>query len=289
MLTGSNASERSARQTRAVLLTAGPCSVEIDLTAGGRLSSLRVHGLELLEQRTTGNHPFGWGSYVMVPFAGRIRRGEFAFEGTTYAMPANMGLHAIHGTSFDRPWELLAGSHDWALLGTRIGGAFTPPWPFTATVTHLISLSASGLTQVLGVVPSNDAMPVTFGWHPWFRRRLERGGALELDIDMTHASRYQRDAEGISTGELVEPGPRPWDDCFEGVGPIVLRWPGAIEVEVFHDAPCVVMYDPPHAICVEPQSGPPNAFTIDPAGSRIEAGDLAELTVSWRWTLASRR
>ncbi len=271
-----------------VLLTAGPCSAEIDLAAGARLSSLRVHGLELLEQRTNGNHPFGWGSYVMVPFAGRIRHGEFTFDGQSYTMPANMGPHAIHGTSFDRPWELLAGSHDWALLGTRIGGELTPPWPFAATVTHLISLSASGLTQVLGVVPSNDAMPVTFGWHPWFRRRLERGGALELDPDMSQASRIQRDAEGISTGELVEPGPRPWDDCFVDVGPIVLRWPGAVEVEVFHDAPCVVMYDPPHAICVEPQSGPPDAFTIDPAGSRVEAGELAELTVSWRWTLASR-
>ena len=271
-----------------VLLTAGPCSVEIDLAAGGRLSSLRVHGLELLEQRTIGNHPFGWGSYVMVPFAGRIRHGEFTFDGQTYAMPANMGPHAIHGTSFDQPWELLAGSHDWALLGARIGGDLTPPWPFAATVTHLVSLSAAGLTQVLGVVPSNDAMPVTFGWHPWFRRRLERGGALELDVDVAQASRFQRDSEGISTGELVEPGPRPWDDCFQGVGPIVLRWPGALDVEVFHDAPCVVMYDPPHAICVEPQSGPPDAFSIDPAGSRFEAGELAELTVSWRWTLASR-
>ncbi len=258
------------------------------MAAGGRLSSLQVHGLELLEQRTNGNHPFGWGSYVMVPFAGRVRDGAFSFDGESYAMPANMGPHAIHGTSFDRPWELLAGSTDWALLGTRIGGDRTPPWTFAATVTHLISLSASGLTQVLGVTPTNTAMPVTFGWHPWFRRQLERGGPLQLDADMSQASRLERDAEGISTANLVAPGPRPWDDCFVGVGPVSLRWPNAIEIDVHHDAPYMVLYDPPHAICVEPQSGPPDAFSLDPEGCRVEAGELAELTVSWRWTMASR-
>lgn len=269
-------------------LTAGPCSVDIDLEAGGRLSSLRVHDLELLEGRTGDNHPFGWGSYVMVPFAGRIRHGAFSFDGQSHTMPVNMGIHAIHGTSFDRPWELLAGSTDWVLLGTRIGPDSTPPWPFPATVTHLISLSASGLTQVLGVIPGERAMPVTFGWHPWFRRRLARGGALDLEVDMSTASRFQRDAEGISTQTLVEPGPRPWDDCFSGVGRIVLRWPGAIEVEVHHDAPYVVLYDPPHAICVEPQTGPPDAFSLDPASCRLEPGELSELTVSWRWKMASR-
>ncbi len=272
-----------------LLLTAGPCSVAIDLGAGGRLASVNVHGLELLEQRTESNHPFGWGSYVMVPYAGRVRRGRFSFDGADYELPINLGDHAIHGTSYDRPWEVLAASTGWALLGTRIGNDSTPEWPFPATVTHLISLSTSGLTQVLGVTPTERAMPVTFGWHPWFRRRIERGGALELDVDVSAAQRLARDADGMATLDLVDAGPRPWDDCFLDVGRTVLRWPGAIEVEVLHDAPCVVMYDPPHAICVEPESGPPDAFTLDPDGSRLEAGDLAELTVSWRWKMASLR
>jgi aldose 1-epimerase len=270
-------------------LTAGPCSVMIDLNAGGRFASLNVYGLELLEQRNDGNHPFGWGSYVMVPFAGRVRNGRFSFDGVHYEMPANMGPHAIHGTSFDRPWDVLASAESWALLGTRIGGGLTDPWPFAATVTHLISLSTSGLTQVLGVTPTETAMPVTFGWHPWFRRRLERGGPLELDVDLTDASRLERDAnDGVATLNLVDPGPRPWDDCFVDTGAITLHWPGALDLEVFHDAPFVVMYDPSNAICVEPQTGPPDAFNLGPDACRLEAGDLAELTVSWRWKLASR-
>ncbi len=270
-------------------LTAGPCSALLDLDAGGRFASLNVHGLELLEQRDSGNHPFGWGSYVMVPFAGRVRNGRYAFDGVEYEMPTNMGEHAIHGTSFDRSWDLLASAPSWALLGTRIGGGLTPPWPFSATVTHLISLSTSGLTQVLGVTPTEAAMPVTFGWHPWFRRRLERGGPLELLVELDNASRLARDpVDGVATLRRAEPGPRPWDDCFIDTGAIRLRWPGAIDIEVFHDAPFVVMYDPPHAICVEPQTGPPDAFNLEPAECRLEAGDLAELTVSWRWQMASR-
>ena len=278
----------SSRLTDVLVLTAGPCSVAIDLASGGRLASIRVHGLELLEQRSATNHPFGWGSYVMVPWAGRIREGEYSFDGVLRQLPINLGEHAIHGTSYDRPCEYLAGGSDWALLGTRIGIESTPEWPFPATVTHLVSLSTSGLTQVLGVTPTEQSMPVTFGWHPWFRRKLERGGALELDVDTADAQRFERDDHGMATLSLVGAGPRPWDDCFLNVGRTVLRWPGALEVEVFHDAPCLVLYDPPHAICVEPQSGPPDAFTIDPEGSRLEAGDLAELTVSWRWKLASR-
>lgn len=281
----------SAESTRiggVLTLTAGPCSAAIDLDAGGRLASLRVHGLELLEPRSATNHPFGWGSYVMVPWAGRIRRGRFSFDGVDYELPITLGDHAIHGTSYDRPWEILAGSTDWALLGTRIGNESTPEWPFPATVTHLLSLSTSGLTQVLGVTPTEQAMPVTFGWHPWFRRTIEHGSPLELDVDVRGAQRFDQDGEGIPNGALVAPGPHPWDDCFVDVGRTLLRWPGAIEVEVLHDAPCVVMYSPPHAICVEPQSGPPDAFTVDRRGSRLEAGDLAELTVSWRWRMGSR-
>jgi aldose 1-epimerase len=270
------------------MLTAGPCSAQIDLDAGGRLASLNISGLELLEQRTADNHPFGWGSYPMVPYAGRIRRGKFSFDGVNYELPITLGNHAIHGTSHSTTWDLLAGADDWALIGTKIGDETSSYWPFPATVTHLMSLSTSGLTQVLTVNPTERAMPLSFGWHPWFRRRLERGQPLELHADMSHAQRFARDDDYVSTMNLVDPGPRPWDDCFMDVGSVVLRWPGAIEVEMFHDAPCVVLYDPPHAICAEPQSGPNDAFNIDPEGSRVEAGQLAEMTVSWRWKMASR-
>jgi aldose 1-epimerase len=98
-----------------------------------------------------------------------------------------------------------------------------------------------------------------------------------------------RDDDYMPTGKKIAVPERPWDDCFVGVGNIALDWPGALRIDVEHDCSHVVLYDPPHAICVEPQSGPPDAFTLDAAGSRLHAGGVLERTVTWRWTMASRR
>jgi aldose 1-epimerase len=266
-----------------ITLTAGPAQVIIDLQAGARIASWNVHGLELLEQRTTDNHPFGWGSYAMVPFAGRIRNAKLAFDGKTYDLPANMGDHAIHGIGFDRPWTLLSATNTMAIVGLR----FSEPWPFAGTVTHLFQLSNDRLIQQMSVSPSVD-QPVTIGWHPWFRRQLEQGSALQLDVGMSNAQKWIRDASGIPTGKLGPVGDRPWDDSFRGVGSIGLRWPGALSMDVTHDCSDVVIYDPEHAICVEPQSGPPNAANMPGVDAVIPAGSALEHTVQWRWTMASR-
>ena len=267
-----------------VTLTAGPAQVIIDLAAGARIASWKVHGLELLEQCSAGNHPYGWGSYAMVPYAGRIRNGKLAFRGKTYDLPVTMGDHAIHGIGFDREWTLLSATNTMAIVGLRFGD----PWPFAGTVTHLFQLSNDRLIQQLSVSPAED-QPVTVGWHPWFRRQLAQGSALELELDMSRAKQWERDSSGIPTGKLVNPSPRPWDDCFHNVGDLALRWPGALTIEVTHDCPDLVIYDPDHAICIEPQSGPPNSANLTPDQALVPAGSALEHTVQWRWTMASRQ
>lgn len=265
-------------------LHAGPSTLSIDLAAGGRLASLRIHELELFEQRTLKNHPFGWGSYPMVPWAGRLRGGSFTFDGISYNVPANMDAHAIHGTCFDAPWEHLSGSDDWAMIGRRLDSV----WPFGGSVTQLIHLGPDSLTQTMTLVAGDRDMPAVIGWHPWFRRRLARGSALELVVDMKHARQWLRDDDYIPSGKSAAPGPRPWDDCFDGVSGARLQWPGALRIDMVHDCENTVIFDPPHAICVEPQSGRPDEFNLDPDACRLAAGDVLERTVTWRWTMASR-
>ena len=266
-----------------VNLTAGPAQIVIDLAAGARIASWKVHGLELLEHRTADNHPYGWGSYAMVPYAGRIRNAKLGFEGRIYELPVTMGDHAIHGIGFDCDWTLLSATNTMAIVGLR----FSEPWPFAGTVTHLFQLSNDRLIQQLSVSPAVD-QPVTVGWHPWFRRQLAQGSPLQLDVDMSGAKQWQRDSSGIPTGNLVSPSQRPWDDCFHDVGDVALRWPGALTIDVTHDCPDLVIYDPEHAICVEPQSGPPDSANLTPDDALVTAGSALEHTVQWRWTMASR-
>ena len=104
---------------------------------------------------------------------------------------------------------------------------------------------------------------------------------LELALD--GASMYTRDADGIPTGELVPPPPGPWDDCFNGLpkNPAI-RWPGAVRIELSSSADHWVVYDQPeHALCVEPQSGPPDALNLAPTVASPGAPLVLRARIAW--------
>ena len=66
--------------------------------------------------------------------------------------------------------------------------------------------------------------------------------------------------------------------------PIVLTWPGALEVVLTSTCDHVVLYDQPrHAICVEPQTGPPDALNHLERATLVRMGHplVAEMSLSW--------
>src|SRR5262245_60436679 len=80
-------------------LRAGSVTVLVDENSGGRLASLRIDGRErLVTAANGGGDPMRWGSYPMVPYAGRVRRGAFCHCGIDRHLPITLGHHAIHGT-----------------------------------------------------------------------------------------------------------------------------------------------------------------------------------------------
>jgi galactose mutarotase-like enzyme len=103
------------------------------------------------------------------------------------------------------------------------------------------------------------SFPVSLGWHPWFRRKLECGAPAVLYFRADQV--YENDADRIPNGTLARPGPGPWDACFTKLdAPPRLIWPGALSLTLDSDLDHWVMYDEPaHAICVEPMSGAPDA------------------------------
>ena len=64
--------------------------------------------------------------------------------------------------------------------------------------------------------------------------------------------------------------------------PHVQHWPGALEVTLASTCAYAVVYDPAHAVCVEPQSAPPDSLNWAP--TVVEPGRplVAEATISWR-------
>jgi aldose 1-epimerase len=269
-----------------ITLEAAPARAVMAPEAGGRVASLTVHGVELLvtEQRAIdalakAPGPFGWGIFPMAPWAGRIRRGEFSFQGRHHQLPINFPPHAIHGTLADGPADAAeqVGPSE-AVLTWALG----PPWPFSGRATQSVTLANDSLTLEMEI-QADEPMPVTCGWHPWWSRQIGAPGPAELDFAPT--AMYRLDDEGIPTGELVPPSAGPWDDCFAmPSSPTRLRWPGALEVTLESDcAELVVFNERPYGICVEPQTGPPDAVNLGIHCASLGAGDVLTARARWSW------
>jgi len=75
-----------------------------------------------------------------------------------------------------------------------------------------------------------------------------------------------RDQSGIPSGELIAPTAGPFDDCFtDSQQAPVIKFDNNLRLEIQSDCTHWVVYDEPqHAICIEPQSGPPDGFNLEP-------------------------
>ena len=244
----------------------------VDLDHGGRLKSLQIEGREVLV--SSSDHPMTWGAYPMVPWAGRVRDGRFEWDGHVQQLPLALPPHAIHGTVYETPWTDEGEGRMSSQLGSR--------WPWPGRVESLFELEAGSLTWNLRVEATEAPMPVVVGWHPWFLRDLGDGPA---EIDFWAEKMYVRDEAGIPVGEPGTPSDGPWDDCFcEMSSNPELRWPCGLRLEVTSSCNHWVIYDmPEHALCVEPQSGPPDAFNR--GGFEVaEPGAPVEHWMRFRWS-----
>ncbi len=257
-----------------VVLAAGDAEVVVVPDSGCRIASLRVAGTELLRQ---GEH---YGSFPMVPWCGRTGYGRFRNGGVTHRLPLNSGPHAIHGTGRDSLWRQAPG-------GTDTSASFfydlAEPWPYPGRVTQAFELGETELRITMSVETIGDSFPAQIGWHPWFRRNLGRGGG-DVTVDFSPAWQEERGADHLPTGNRIPPRPGPWDDCFgmpDGVD-ATLTWPDELRLRITSPAEWVVVYDEqPEAVCVEPQSGPPNGLNTAPR--LVTPIDPLEVGTVWSW------
>ncbi|MET7848091.1 aldose 1-epimerase [Streptomyces avermitilis] len=254
-----------------ITMTAGDAEVALLPGNGGRVRSLRVGGVELLRQGER------YGCFPMVPWCGRIRDGKFRNGATLHQMPLNSPPHAIHGTARDGAWRVARSDKNEAVLTYDL----VEPWPYPGRVTQVAALTEDSLTLTMSVETYDSSFPAQIGWHPWFNRNL---GQDDARVDFTPAWQEERGADHLPTGNRIAPLPGPWDDCFgmpDGVH-VTLSWPGQLELTVASREEWVVVYDEqPEAVCVEPQTGPPDGLNTRPR--LVTPIEPLEATTTWTW------
>ena len=252
----------------------------VDPARGGRLTSVRVHGTELLGGAPpVGPGPRSWfdGCFPMAPYVGNVRDGTFTFEGRRHALPRNNGPHAAHGLVDQVEWTVVRAGDRMVELSVPLPG----PWPFGSELTQQVTLDDDGLGIRLVCRNRRRRMPAALGLHPWFRRDLGAGPAV---LDVSPGRRYRPVGPGIPGDPGPDLGARPWDDVFTDLpAPPVLRWPGGPTLTVTADTGIWMLYeqlDP--ALCVEPVTSPPNSIGTD-RGHVVGPGADLVLSARFAW------
>lgn len=265
-----------------VVLSAGGASLVLAPEDGGRWTGLHIDGLSLLTGTTI---PGAWpvslhGCFPMAPYAGRTGGGVLRWRDEEHPLPLTAPPHAIHGLVADVGWRVTAQQADRVVLEACLDAR----WPWRGTVRQELALRPDGLDARLAL-DADEEQPVVLGLHPWFPRKLARGGDVQLVLP--GGRQYVRGDDGLPTGELVAPLPPPWDDCFTGLdAPPSLRWPGALELVLTSSADHWVVFDErPDVVCVEPQTGPPDAVRLGRAAT-VGAGETLALDVGLSWRAA---
>lgn len=233
-------------------------TIEVDLLRGGRISSIKWKDLEFaLPYR---EDPMNWGWFAMVPWAGRIKNGLIKdAEGIEIALPTHWDPpHAEHGFGFVSSWES---------TGPNTSRLDMPAPYAPAYAEQIIELLGDTMTWTLNYIANGCTLPAWVGFHPWLPKRINEGDECTLIFEPKEM--LLRGDDGIPTGDFVDIPPQPWDDAFFGVTePPIIQWGKTAHLEIASSVPWWVVYnEDPLAICLEPQTAPPDAVNLKIAGA----------------------
>src|SRR2546423_893582 len=153
--------------------------------------------------------PGSYGAPVLFPFPSRLRNGRASFEGHDIEVDVPAGQsNAIHGLVRRQSWQVdrTAAEGDAAVVACSVASDEEIlrqfPFPFRLTLTFRLAgprLRIEVEAQNVG----EDAMPLGFGWHPYFRLPLLPGGDRGAAVVQVPAGRlWEPDAALLPTGAL---------------------------------------------------------------------------------------
>lgn len=151
-------------------LAHGDWSLTLRPDLGAAVTRLTWRDHDILRPTPAGaTHPLETGSFPLVPYANRIDRGAFVFEGRDIALPPTPGFepHALHGTGWLQAWTVLESGPSFVDLALRTHA--TADWPWAWTASHGFRLDADGVEMSVSITNDDaEPMPAGLGLHPYF-------------------------------------------------------------------------------------------------------------------------
>jgi aldose 1-epimerase len=273
--------------------------MRIDAAHGGRIASLVIAGIEriLPKELARAREPdLYWGCYPMAPWAGRLSHGRIPTPDGEVRLEANLPPSAIHGLGFDKSWDIIERTDSAVTMRCALRGL---GWPFGGHAVQTLRLRPGRLELGLSVGGYTRPGPAGLGWHPWFTRppngelslRVDGGEVLAVDEELVPTGAVRP----VAPDEDLRSGPRLGDRRLDHVyvrtrGPAIVRWPDLeLRLEYGEGLRTVVVYTPPEAICVEPQTMWPNAPLLAAAGigetgaRTLQPGETLSAAEAWSW------
>ncbi len=205
--------------TTSLHLSNGPLRCDIRPDLGGCLAGLWWGDVPVL--RSTAGPALTSarlaGSYPLVPFSNRLAQAKLVWAGTSHPLVQNNAAepHAIHGVGWQRPWQVLDESDQFALLSYQHKA--DAAWPFAFDTSQAFRLSEGALEITLSITnQSNTPAPAGLGWHPYF---VKRAGS---HLHFAASGRWEMGADKLPTQRLPSAGldadcaTLDVDHCFEG-------------------------------------------------------------------------
>lgn len=252
-------------QTFTLYDTLGNSSFTINPERGGIVTDFQIDGignvLYMNDATYNGTSKYIRGGIpVLFPMVGRLSEDQYQARGKTYSMP-------VHGLIRNYPWEVRGTSFtDGAriVVGIKSNEEMENAYPFSFDVEFAYTLKGHTLTvEQCFTNMSDQDMPVSFGFHPYFKVPVKKNARVELNADIYQdmVSKAMVSAEKIPdfTGE-------PEVGClyFDVKGQKATLHTGDYRVEVKFDKNYrhVLLWSLPQEdfICVEPWTARPDAL-----------------------------
>lgn len=244
---------------------------------GAHVAELSMNGVSVVKPTKDANQTHG-GIAVLMPYAGRVKRGEYVFGGKTFRLPTGKDGNAIHGFAKDARWKVAQRTRDSVVLACVLRGR---GYPGTLQARLRYAIRGNSFSTACSVTNIGERpCPLVVGFHPYFMAEYWRV------TEPAAAQRYELQGRYFPTGKtdrysMSRAGPQVGlDDCFRVSGTVELLT-GRYRLKlVRHRMPYLVIYNGRYAegksVAIEPYTGLPDAYNNGIGARSLSPGQSFE-------------